>query len=108
MTTAGEQRQPFLGNRIPSARLDPAAVAFLQKIPLPNLPGEVQNYVASPRLKNYNDQLGARLDHRFNNENSFFARYTWARLDTFRPVGSTDLNETFSARFWLQHGDSCP
>jgi hypothetical protein len=99
LTTSGGQRQEFEGNRIPPARLDPAAVAFLQKIPLPNLPGEVQNYVASPRLKNYNDQVGARLDHRLNNGSNLFARYTWARLDTFRPVGSTDLNETLVPGF---------
>jgi hypothetical protein len=98
-TLSGGQRQPFPANRIPTARLDPAAVAFLQKIPLPNQPGEVQNYVASPRLKNYNDQFGARLDHRFDTRNTFFARYTWARLDTFRPVGSTDLNEVLVPGF---------
>src|SRR5262245_35832476 len=65
LTTTGGLRQPFSENRIPAERLDPAALVFLQKIPLPNLPGEVQNYVAAPRLKNYNDQVGMRFDHRF-------------------------------------------
>jgi hypothetical protein len=50
-------------------------------------------------LKNYNDQAGVRLDHRLNNGDNFFGRYTWARLDTFRPVGSTDLNETLVPGF---------
>jgi hypothetical protein len=37
-------RQPFEGNRIPSTMIDPAALKMLNEIPLPNLPGNVDNW----------------------------------------------------------------
>ena len=37
-------RQPFAGNQIPAARIDPAAQALLRFIPLPNLPGTTRNF----------------------------------------------------------------
>ncbi len=36
--------QPFTGNRIPSSRIDPAAQTLLAYIPVPNRPGDTQNF----------------------------------------------------------------
>ncbi len=36
--------QPFAGNAVPAGRVDPAAASLLQYLPLPNLPGSVNNY----------------------------------------------------------------
>jgi len=42
-TTSGTSRQAFPGNRIPSERLDPVAVAALNYFPLPNRAGTATN-----------------------------------------------------------------
>src|SRR5262249_11566041 len=73
-TDAGGRRQAFLSNMIDSKRLDPTAVAFLEKLPLPNLPGEAQNYIATPEFRNNYDQVTARVDHQFGHDDSFFGR----------------------------------
>ena len=40
-------RRPFEGNVIPSELFDPVALKMLQQIPLPNLPGNVDNWQGS-------------------------------------------------------------
>ncbi len=92
------RRQAFPGNRI-NRPLDPAAVAFLQKLPLPNLPGEVQNFVASPSLRDNHDEGTARVDQALGPRDNLFGRFTIADLITFQPYGSTQLNETLVPGF---------
>jgi hypothetical protein len=96
--TAGKRRV-FPNNVIPTERLDRAALGFLQKLPLPNLPGEVQNYVATPTLRNDNNQGTARVDHQLSSHDSFFGRLYDAQFDTFQPFGSSLLNETLVPGF---------
>ena len=93
------RRQAFEGNRIPAGRLDPVAVAFFQKIPLPNLPGEVQNYNVTSPFRNDNDQFSLRGDQRLGGNDNLFGRFTYANLRTFQPYGSTNLNETLIPGF---------
>ncbi|MBI4460033.1 MAG: carboxypeptidase regulatory-like domain-containing protein [Acidobacteria bacterium] len=93
------RRRAFEGNRIPTDRLDPVAAAFLRKIPLPNLPGEVQNYNVSSRLRNDHDQFTLRGDQRLGVRDSLFGRFTYANLRTFQPYGNTNLNETLVPGF---------
>jgi hypothetical protein len=50
------RRLPFEGNKIPAARLNPVALAFLQKVPLPTSTGEVQNFLTSIFLNPDPDQ----------------------------------------------------
>src|SRR6266581_1663898 len=57
------RRQAFDGNKIPRERLNPVALAFLQKVPLPTSAGEVQNYTASPSIRNDHDQFSVKIDH---------------------------------------------
>ncbi len=42
--TNNGSRSPFLGNRIPSSRQNPVGLALLNSYPLPNAPGEINNY----------------------------------------------------------------
>ena len=93
------KRQAFLFNTIPADRLDRGALAFLQKVPLPNLPGEVQNYIATPALRNDNDHGAVRIDHRLSQSDGLFARLYHADFDTFQPFGSSQLNETLVPGF---------
>src|SRR5262249_19332802 len=98
-TSASGIRRQFSNNSIPQERLDPAAIAFLQKLPLPNLPGESQNYVATPSLQNDNNQFATRIDRHLNPKDSLFGRYYQANFDTVQPFGSSLLNETLVPGF---------
>ena len=55
-------RLPFAGNRIPASRLDPIALGLLPLFPLPNQPGQVQNYQYVTSNGNDSDQLGGRFN----------------------------------------------
>ena len=71
-------RTAFANNVIPTARLNPVAVAYLNLYPLPNVPGNAdgtQNYFSNQvRHSNYRSWI-TRLDHRINEKNSLFGKY---------------------------------
>ncbi|HWP84276.1 MAG TPA: TonB-dependent receptor [Terriglobia bacterium] len=92
---------PFENSRIPAGRLNRAAQAFLQNVPLPNIPGagEVQNFVASPTERNDQDQFTVRVDRTLGPQDTVFSRFTFADMETFRPFGSSALNETLLPGF---------
>jgi hypothetical protein len=92
-------RVPFANNQIALTRLDSVATAFEQKLPLPNLPGQAQNYLATPALTNNNDQGVLRIDHRLTAKDNLFGRYYAANFDTFQPLGSSQLNESLVPGF---------
>ena len=70
-------RTQFAGNVIPSGRIDPIASKILDLLyPLPNLPGDFNNLRASPERIENSNQYMVRIDHRFNNSQSIFGRYT--------------------------------
>ena len=72
---AGGQRQPFPGNRFPTRRLDPVAVALLAKIPLPNLPGIAQNLLATETQRINGNAIQCRaLDHQFSANDTAYLR----------------------------------
>ena len=70
-------RQPFAGNRIPSARINPVAPKVLAQMPSANYSGQVgRNYaVTVPGIDDSNNG-NARLDHRFSDKDSVFGRYS--------------------------------
>jgi hypothetical protein len=75
-------RTPFPGNRIPQARIDPIAAAYLAKYePLPNISGSTNNYKDATPNRNVNDSTSGRLDHQFGNRGLLTGRYTLNRED---------------------------
>ncbi len=92
-TDATGRRQAFPDNKIPAARLNPVAVAFLDNIPLPNQPGETQNYIVSSPFTNDHDQFTVRGDQYFGQNDTLFGRFTYANMRTFQPYGNTNLQE---------------
>jgi len=73
------QRQPFPGNIIPSNRLNPVALNFLNLYPQPNQAGDAQqrnNYLSSNPRKDDFYSVSARVDHRLSDKNRFFVRYS--------------------------------
>ena len=57
---------PFpINNVIPQKMLNPASVHLLSYIPLPNLPGDVQNFHRTTSLENDLDNINLRVIHNF-------------------------------------------
>ena len=54
---------PFPNNAIPSTRISPIATGLLSFIPLPNQPGQVQNYQIVNSVPQNTDNLSLRLFH---------------------------------------------
>ncbi|HET9193566.1 MAG TPA: carboxypeptidase regulatory-like domain-containing protein [Vicinamibacterales bacterium] len=82
----GFVRTPFVDGRIPLERMDPVAVALLNRYPLPTSAGTANNFRRTAPEVNDQNQWAVRLDHRFrNNQDSVFGRFTNVR-DRFVPV----------------------
>ena len=69
-------RTPFAGNLI-TTPFDPAAVALLATIPLPNLPGAANNYTRTANDSDHQNQFDVRLDAAYGVKDHAFARYTY-------------------------------
>lgn len=86
-------RTPFTGNIIPQGRIDPAAKAFLNLYPLPNIPGLlVNNYFSNTtNIIPYKTYL-ARLDHNINGSNRIFGKvfYSKSSDDKFNFIETPD------------------
>jgi hypothetical protein len=98
-TTLSGNRSVFPNNRIAANRLDPVAIAFLGKLPGPNLPAQTQNYLAVPTLRNDDNQGVLRIDHHLTSKDSLFGRLYAADFDMFQPFGSSLLNESLVPGF---------
>ncbi|MGI8782174.1 MAG: carboxypeptidase regulatory-like domain-containing protein, partial [Acidobacteriota bacterium] len=71
------RRLPFPSNQIPQGRIDPIARLLLDQFqPLPNRPGDLDNYADSRPQAKRRDGLALRIDHAGSAKDSVFARYT--------------------------------
>ena len=72
-------RTPFAGNIIPTSRLNPAAVAFLNLYPTPNQPGVEDNYFSNQVLNRPYDSYLTRIDHNINENNRIFGKLFYSK-----------------------------
>jgi hypothetical protein len=72
----GFTRDAFAGNTIPRERLDPVALALVERFPLPNLPGAANNYRRVGNESQNQGQFDVRVDHRFGERGQAFVRYS--------------------------------
>jgi hypothetical protein len=80
-------RQAFAGNVIPANRIDPIAARYVALYPLPTSAGLANNY-ASTTLRTQNSTTAdGRLDHRFDDSNSIWGRYSVNDSHTVTPPG---------------------
>ncbi len=83
-------RAQFGGAVIPSGQLSPQALAILQLIPLPNLPGRENgtrdNFQASGAETFDADQFDGRVDHRLNDSTNIFGRYSSGKFTRNGPA----------------------
>jgi Carboxypeptidase regulatory-like domain len=68
-------RTAFANNRIPSTRFSSAAVGLLDYIPLPNLPGAVQNFHLQESLPNSSDRVMGRIGHEISDHDNMGVFY---------------------------------
>src|SRR5258706_2648427 len=79
-TTAGNTRQQFPNNTIPSSAMDPVALALFDRCPLPNNTATANNYSRPANDIDNQDQGDVRLDHRFAaGRDQAFGRLTYFR-----------------------------
>jgi hypothetical protein len=81
-TTNGLTRSVFPNNRIPVSRMDPVSLKVNEFYPLPNRT-PTNAFTNANNFSNDSGQIRsmrqytAKVDHRFNDKNSFFARYSY-------------------------------
>ena len=101
-------RAPFPGNAIPLGRIDPVALALLQRYPLPTSSGTANNYRRTANEADDQNQWDVRIDHRLaSNRDSVFARIG-EFSDRFTPVtplpdGSGVTSGTLGPQRTLSH-----
>jgi carboxypeptidase family protein/TonB-dependent receptor-like protein len=84
-SSPGPGRTAFTNNTIPANRIDPIALALLQRYPLPTSSGTSNNYSRTDNEIDDQDQWDVRLDHRFSGHDQAFGRLSYFR-DGFVPV----------------------
>ena len=75
---SGTSRLPFDGNRIPLTRLDPVALASLNYLPAPNVPGTLSNannFAGNSGNTLHRNIVVGRLDHYVRSADVLTARY---------------------------------
>jgi hypothetical protein len=82
---SGYVRTPFPNNTIPTSDWDPVATKLLALYPLPNLSGK-SNFFSDQDERLSNDQYNFRLDHRFSEKDTFFARYSRTEGENILPA----------------------
>lgn len=91
-------RTQFLGNMIPTNRIDPIAAKLLALEPLPTLPQSINNYVVSPTQTTRINRLDSRVDYHASDKDELFGRFSYAPGTVVNPgpfppplVGSTNF-----------------
>ncbi len=91
-------RDPYPGNKIPTALLNPSSLLVLQKYyPLPNLnvgPNTLPNYQFAGTNNTQSDQTGIRVDHRFGDNDTLFGRYNRSNANLLRPEDLPTYQQT--------------
>jgi hypothetical protein len=62
--------------------IDPIGLQYFNLFPLPTSNGVTNNYTATPHNTQFAKTGDGRLDHRFNNGDLFYMRYTYNGVDT--------------------------
>jgi hypothetical protein len=94
-------RDPFAGNVIPPDRIDAVALALLKRVPLPNAPGQVNNFLVpeNARADKY-DQHVAKVDQVLNSRHRFFVRLVRNKRSEINDLAGFPQE----ASPWYQHG----
>jgi len=74
------------GPYIPPFLISPIGLSYFKLFPAPNIPGAIfQNYESVTNRTQYAFTADGRVDHRFNNGDQIYARYSYNNINTFLP-----------------------
>jgi Carboxypeptidase regulatory-like domain/TonB dependent receptor-like, beta-barrel len=79
----GTGRTPFAGNIIPQNRIDPTASKIIGLLPLPNLPGETNNYFVAAPFEFNRWTLDTKVNWNATPKLNIFGRYSHLDFWTF-------------------------
>ena len=99
-TTQGNIRQPFAGNTIPQARLDPVALKIAAFWPDSNQPGIItgaNNFSLNSRPYSNRGIYVGRFDHQFRPSDQLMVRYFLAQSSSGNPGIWSDVRADSSA-----------
>ena len=91
-------RTAFPGNVIPSSMLDSASLGLLQYIPLPNLPGQVQNYHVQLSLPTGSQMLMARVGREISSKDNLAVMYFYDSSHLDGISGYPNITSTTTTR----------
>jgi len=80
-------RDPFPGNRIPPERLHQVGFNIASIYPLPNAPGNFNNFLSTANRDTIDHNYTGRVDHKATDRDSIFVRYTYGRFKLDAPQG---------------------
>src|SRR5215813_1272648 len=93
---------------IPQNRWDPVGAAIIKLIPDPNVPNSTI-FASTPVTSTRQDQFDVRADHQFATNITFFGRYSFVDINTFRPaplpgLAEGSFNDAFGANLNRSQG----
>jgi Carboxypeptidase regulatory-like domain/TonB-dependent Receptor Plug Domain len=80
-------RDQFAGNIIPANRINPVGRNVASIYPLPNGPGNFDNYTSTVNRETTDNVFSGRVDHRLSDNDSFFARFNYGKFTLDAPQG---------------------
>ncbi len=79
------QRTPFANNTIPASRIDLAAIEFIKRMPLPTLPGFVNNFVANGVAEFNRTNVDGKVNYNPGGKYTLFGRYSISPTNVLDP-----------------------
>jgi hypothetical protein len=80
-------RDQYSGNIIPQNRINPVGRNVASIYPLPNGPGNFDNYTSTVNREVTDNVFSGRVDHRFSDKDSLFARFNYGKFKLDAPQG---------------------
>lgn len=91
---------PFPNNQIPAPRLDKAVKGLMALFPLPNLPGNLNNFQRTALVTDDNDSYHGRVDWTATHADNVFARYSYSNRNRFVPGYFGGIADGTSTSAW--------
>jgi hypothetical protein len=81
--------------------IDTVALNYLKLFPAPTSSAIANNYTVSPNRTQTSNTYDARVDHKFNDKNLFFGRFSYNSVDTVTPqaLGTTNGIQVSGGRY---------
>ncbi len=86
-TNAQFLRDQYPGNVIPQNRINPVGRNVASIYPLPNGPGNFNNYTSTVNRDVTDNVFSGRVDHRVSDKDSFYVRFNWGKFKLDAPQG---------------------